>query len=195
MHLPILSCQWHKGRNLDFIKYWATVYQDVETNNHDYDRLIRREHYFPADIRTLFDWKNGMAINDHHTKLVSVNRIIENLKIVNSLKTRFDRAEFDTTFGKMSAIWQIFLLHLIDPKRFPIFDQHVYRAEMFLTQRRIVEQMPGTLKQKLNHYHQVYIPFFDNFRPPRIPGRRVDNALWTFGRFLKTEYGLPLTSQ
>jgi len=40
----------------------------------------------------------------------------------------------------MSAIWQIFLLHIIDPTNYPIFDQHVYRAHYYLEHRTIIDE-------------------------------------------------------
>lgn len=44
----------------------------------------------------------------------------------------------------MSPIRQIFLLNLIATRQFPIFDQHVYHAYCFITDRVIVETIQET---------------------------------------------------
>jgi hypothetical protein len=189
MNVPVIHCQWKKGQESAFIEYWSAVYWTTTKVNPFYDEVIKQSRFSKSDIRGLFDWKNGIPINGHRQKTASVEWVLRHLSVVNRLKQQsFDQEVFDKHFGKMSAIWQIFLLNLIDPRRFPIFDQHVYRTYRFITDRTIVDAVPGTRQQKLELYHGKFIPFFNEIRPSRMPIRRVDNALWTFGRFLKSTY-------
>jgi len=57
-------------------------------------------------------------------------------------------------------IWKIFLLHIIDPKRYPIFDQHVYRAYDFLTKNKTIGILSSN-KRKEDIYFSEYISFFN----------------------------------
>ncbi len=105
--------------------------------------------------------------------------------------------EYDSHFGDISAIWRIFLYHIIQPKVLPIFDQHVYRAYAAITKLERKE-LPLNNKEKLRIYKEEYHPFFFDF-----PGMNrtndfickytvfdMDKALWTFGRALKNSPSL-----
>jgi hypothetical protein len=188
MKVPVIHCGWKKGQERAFIEHWSEVYRTTTKINAFYDQVIDQERFSKSEIRSLFDWKNGIPINGHPQKTASVEAVLSQLPLLNKLKQNFDQQLFNKHFGAMSAIWQIFLLNLTDPRQFPIFDQHVYRAYRFITDRVIVDTIPGTRRRQLKLYHEQYIPFFSAIRPPRMPIRRVDNALWTFGRFLKSTY-------
>lgn len=109
----------------------------------------------------LFEWKNGMKINGHLRKQASIVKVISKLTQVNKLKADFDLLYFKRHFSDISAIWQIFLLHIIQPTQFPIFDQHVYRAHIFLLDKTITE-IPTHQPYKLNYYYDNYLPFFSH---------------------------------
>lgn len=192
MKVPVIYYQWKKGHERAFIEYWSAVYWTTTKVNPFYDQVVGQPSFSKSDIRGLFDWKNGIPINGHRQKTASVEWVLRHLTMVNELKQSFDKEVFDEHFGRMSAIWQIFLLNLIDHRRFPIFDQHVYRAYRFITDRIIADKIPGTRQRQLELFHGKYIPFFNGIRPPRMPVRQVDRALWTFGRFLKSRYAASL---
>jgi hypothetical protein len=84
------------------------------------------------------------------------------------------------------AIWRIFWLHLQHPGHFPIYDQHVHRAMAFMLMWTDIE-IPGRDRKKVQSYLENYRSFFDGFS--ECDRRQVDRALWTFGRFLKSDYG------
>ncbi len=116
-----------------------------------------------------------------------LSQVLEHEELIHELKREFDQAKFDSTFGRMSAIWQIFLLHIIKPSTWPIFDQHVYRAFMFIQHQEDEKPLPFAQKSKLEIFHKEYCPFFldmlelvddyDHFE--------IDKALWTFGKMIK----------
>jgi hypothetical protein len=70
--------------------------------------------------------------------------------------------------------------------RYPIYDQHVHRAMAFM-QGGHEWEIPYYNPTKVRSYLGSYVPFFDSFAP--IERRRVDRALWAFGKFLATPYG------
>ena len=81
------------------------------------------------------------------------------------------------------AIWNIFYLHCLDHDRWPIFDQHTYRAMNYMT-KGIILEIPESNRKKYLAYQNEYIPFYDSMRSTNH--RNTDRALFSFGKFLKT---------
>lgn len=191
MTLPFLSFKYKKTDTYDeFIEFWSDYYIYL-VNDKLYSDRINNTRFTQSDIQALFEWKNGMKVNEHPTKQISIDKVKSRIKVVNRLKTDFDLTLFENTFCDIGAIWQIFLLHVIQPTQFPIFDQHVYRAHIFLTQQKL-EEISNNQKQKLEYYHNSYIPYFDGIKTNITDLRKIDAALWAFGKFLKTNYAKKL---
>lgn len=170
-----------------FIDYWAKAY-DYLAKNSDYDRFVaERDDTFVFDkinLRKLFEWKNKTGDKLTAKKEKTVDRLIDNLPLINQLRKQWDDKLFHTQFGKISAVWQTYLMHIIQPTRFPIFDQHVYRAHVYLRTGRN-EELNGTTKQKVNAY-QAYRTFFDEVKQASgNSSRDLDKAFWSFGRFIR----------
>lgn len=148
------------------------------------DTIISKSEYSGNDLENLFKWKNGMNLSAK--KLNSCNKNILGKEIeMNHFKKKFDQKEFNTQFFHVSAIWQIFLLHIINHVEFPIFDQHVYRAFLYF-QNKTDHKLPSSKKEILKIYHEEYCEFF--FKLKKATGFdsfRVDKALWTFGKLIK----------
>ena len=151
-----------------------------------YQNSIDKGTFSARDIENLFQWKNGMKLSGKKRK--TLDGITHRLEIINGLKTNFDLGAFQNEFGKIAIIWKIFLLHIISPQRYPIFDQHVCRAFHFLQ----YSSLSGSLTEKI--YFQDYVPFFDSVAKISSASRkRTDEALMMFGKFLKTEYGIEVS--
>lgn len=80
------------------------------------------------------------------------------------------------------AIWNIFHAHCLYPDRWPIFDQHVCRALWYMLKGELRE-IPVKDSEKLRVYRESYVSFHSSFGP--VPERRLDEALFMFGKFLK----------
>ncbi|AFY19330.1 hypothetical protein [Pseudomonas sp. UW4] len=127
-------------------------------------------------LRQLFEWKNGIEkIAGRKVQSIAANY---NTSFKDDPATRYlDHKQSG------SAIWNIFYLHCLLPREWPIFDQHVFRAMRYMKTGKI-EEIPGTSKRKYEVYQQEYIPFFKAFGG--MEQRKVDTALFAFGKFLKT---------
>lgn len=190
MMLPFLNFTYHKNDYKTFVNFWSDFYIISPKDNLYTDR-INKSKFTKTDIELLFEWKNGMKVNGHIPKQASIDKVVSRLTQVNNLKTRFDMPYFKTYFFDIAAIWQIFLLHTIQPLQFPIFDQHVYRAHIFLLDKTITE-IPNNQAYKLKYYHKDYLPFFNTLKSEITDLRKIDCALWAFGKFLKTPYAKKL---
>jgi hypothetical protein len=190
MTLPYLKITYQNTDYKTFVDFWSKYYIISPKDNLYTDR-INKSKFTKIDIEKLFEWKNGMKINGHKQKEISIEKITSRLNQINKLKADFDIMYFNRYFSNIAAIWQIFLLHIIKPKKFPIFDQHVYRAHTFLLDKKIIE-IPNIQLSKLKYYHNNYLPFFDKIKSEITNLRQIDLALWTFGKFLKTDYAKKL---
>ncbi len=72
-------------------------------------------------------------------------------------------------------------LHIMHPKKHPIFDRNVYRAMAYLRSGTIKE-IPSKNIDKQRIYIEEYIPFYNEFRD--YEDRKVDQALFSFGKNL-----------
>jgi len=183
MRLPILQ----QAENEDlksFVDFWSKGYyyplEDL------YNTRIHKEQYNESDIQEFFIWKNGMNLSK--LKQTSLNnKIISKTDLINRYKRidDIDINRFNLDFNSVSAVWRIFLLHIIKPNRFPIYDQHINRAYNYIhgiDYSNISSTMSN--KQKEEFYFGTYLNFIsslDNFNL-----KKLDEAFFTFGQFINT---------
>jgi len=166
-----------------FIDCWSRFYN--YGGDEMYFRIIKNNPIKKDDIRELFKWKNGMRLaplkdNSLETKIVPKLELINALK--NDRKITFQT--INENFKDVSAIWRIFLAHIIKPDEFPIFDQHVYRSMIYLQTNKI-EEMKNNNQIKLHKYEHEYLKFFNSISLEITDYKKYDEAMWVFGKFLK----------
>lgn len=78
----------------------------------------------------------------------------------------------------------------------PVFDQHAFRSFWYLTTGNVqeikdvlTEAIPVTHleRAKKSLYNSKYLPFAHQFTHKNISLRKVDQAMYGFGKFLKSE--------
>jgi hypothetical protein len=184
LSFPVLSVILSKNA-IVFVDNWAKMYN--YPGYHRYEELLRLTAWKYDDLLELFTWKNGMPLSGKKV-LVFERYIAAHIDSINQLRTHFDKEKFDRLFFPLSAIWRIFLLHIVNP-RYPIFDQHVYRAMIYIRQQNF-QELPQSKAQRMRIYHEEYLSFFSELKAcyGGYSEKVVDNALWAFGRFLKEHY-------
>jgi hypothetical protein len=173
----------------EFVSYWSRFY--IYPLDYLYTERIAKKQFTSDDVTKLFIWKNARVFSQR--KQLTLDKINSKLGIVNELKRNFSLDTFSEEFVDISAIWKLYLLHIIVPQRFPIFDQHVCRAYNFVVQNEIKE-IPSANSSKEGLYFESYVPFFNDVASEDISRKKMDEALWTFGKFLKTDYGKTIVS-
>jgi hypothetical protein len=166
----------------EFIEYWKSQYNyprmELYNNN-----IILQQLDLP-NLRELYEWKNGMKLSSAKSR--SLTKIAAELPLINHYKMKgIDQVEFNKRFDWMSTVWKVYLMHIISPTEYPIFDQHVYRAFCYL-QKQVKEDSLGTNKQKETIYYEHYIHFYGDFKDAseKFNEKEIDSALWAFGKFL-----------
>ncbi len=173
----------------EFVKFWKKLYlypfEDIYLNR------INKNTFTKGDIEKLFTWKNGMKFSQK--KLKTIKKLKNKIDTINNLKREMNLEIFKSQFSDISTIWKIYLLHIINPSKYPIFDQHVFRAFIFLKTGNIRE-IPSSNKKKEKIYFEEYLPFFDSLNKKELSTKEIDEALWAFGKFLKTNYAHIISS-
>lgn len=177
------TIEWKDADRQEFVRFWADRYRD--RNEHLYLQHIGGPLTADA-VWDLFTWKNGGNLTGGQQRSVQ-NNYIARLDELDDLPPDLDGAEFLQRWARGGAIWRIFWLHCWSPRRFPIYDQHVYRAAA-----QICEWAEAEISEsdavKVATYFELYLPFW---RELGINTREADQALWTLGKFLKAENGPP----
>ena len=171
-----------------FIQFWETIY-NYSSSSDAYDKYVvnRPVNFILTDshIRELYQWKNNTGETLAAPKAASVEKnIVAHIDVIQQLAVTWDDDTFVQYFGEMRTIWQTFLMHIIQPDLFPIFDQHVYRAYAYL-QWGEVSELKGTVKHQIALY-ETYQRFFKEIQSTsQCPPRSLDKAFWAFGKFIK----------
>ena len=154
-----------------FLDHWESKYSyKLEPS---YDNNIGQP-LTSERIDILYEWKNGGNLSAKKRQSVLTNYPTDP---PSNFQSRYLCAK-----QSGGAIWNIFYLHILDSSQWPIFDQHAYRSMKYLTEGKITE-IPSKKSKVYESYLDEYIPFLNNFE--ETDKRRIDKALFSFGRFLK----------
>jgi hypothetical protein len=174
MHYPVLK----PAPVSEFLATWSSWYtdsnEDLYTSNIGLRLNSRR-------VLDLFLWKNGGKLSASKLHSVRYN-FIARLSELESLPADTTPTQFLERFSRGGAIWRIYWLHCWRPDRYPIYDQHVHRAMVWIRENRC-EEIPPQEKARVANYTERFLPFWREL--PQLPERGTDKALWTFGRFLR----------
>ena len=171
----------------EFVDYWKKKYR--YGNETVYQCHIDKDLTKDIEsLQTLFVWKNSHR-KPSRNKQKSIDEKINWLNsdcVKNCEKKQIiEKAEKKYLNCKEGgAIWNIFFLHCLDREKWPIYDQHTYRAMKFIKTGEIPEDEKNDY-EKYENYRKRYIPFFKS----KFKGcnrRDVDKALFAFGKFLET---------
>ncbi len=183
-----------------FISSWSSQYKSSEKKELRslYKKNIKLKRFTSFNLEELFAWKNGIVSRDgakvkmSKTKRKFLNNVLKHREDINELKSKWDIVRFDEIFKptEHAAIWNSFLMHIIRPNEYPIFDQHVYRSFYYLKTDR-VQELKGSNKKRTEIYREDYLPFFLQIKgKSKKRLKSVDEAMWAFGKFLKSYYQL-----
>lgn len=184
LNLPILQSE--QTSLLQFINFWSAFYTYP---NEDIYLLIKLPEYTESDLIRLFEWKNGMPLSALKQESLQ-KKVLSKIEYINQCKRsgKLNRDEFINQFSTLSFVWKIFLLHIIDPQSYPIYDQNIHRCFNFIHDRehhRISTSISEKNKQRF--YFEDYLPFINNLKG--IPQRKIDQAFFSFGQILNKKNG------
>ena len=167
-----------------FIVFWSRLYA---YNNAEQYQIIHKKELAQDDLIELYTWKNGMKLSAKKKESLSTN-ILGAVDEINRLRSSLtvDLDNFLIRFSKVSTVWKIFLLHICKPKVYPIYDQHIHRAYMYI-HNKDYSGISSTMseKKKLDFYFMQYLPFVEALKVKDM--KKMDEAFFAFGQFLNTK--------
>ena len=174
-----------------FVSEWSSKYRysledyynkNINNGLDDYESFLN-----------LFRWKNGMT-KISEKKLITVNGFWDNVNHLRELRKEFSWEIFEEVFkpSKSSAIWIIFLLHIINKEEFPIWDLYARKFYNLYCNGIIIDETMNTENYSL--YKNYYINWFNNFKTKnKLDGKKMSDAFFELGKFLKSIEGYPVT--
>jgi len=172
------------GRNkLDwcgFIEFWQQLYID---NN-----LTDQKLYYPyiKDLKggfldNLWLWKGGARFyRINRAAIERMKQYIEEIREFRKNDPGIDVLyEFSGKFFRSGVVYRVFFMHICCPSEYPIFDQHVFRAFIFLTTGKIIKT-----PRNMEEYKEYRKFVFKLHKKYQIGLRDIDKALMSFGQFL-----------
>lgn len=176
----------------EFVDFWSRRYFD--RNEALYTEYINCSQHTVDTLTALFRWKIGAFRFKSLLERSVKSRFLSNLEKAKTLPKDISAAQFLSTFPEGGAIHRIFWLHCWHPTRFPIYDQHVHRAMVFIETGQIEELESSSDETKIEKYLGSYLRFYEGFadvgsefdlKRDGLPGRIIDRALVTFGSCIR----------
>ena len=165
-----------------FMEHWSSFYAyEFEPN---YLENINDPFKNFDSFHQMYIWKNGMKLSKK--KYATIKKLYKKSRDFKRVSKIFSEELFEEKFNmhKNPGIWMMFLMHLFQPNNYPLFDQHVYRAHVFLNEGAIKE-IPTSNKRKYIFFKEVYIPWFMSLKSStKHSGKLLDESLFTLGQHL-----------
>lgn len=175
-----------------FVREWSAIYDYKD--EHKYTNNIKTGLDNDIALMKLFEWKNGTGDKIHDGKMKRVNDFKSKREELKQLKKNFSLEKFEELIepNKGSVIWKIFLLHIVKPERYPIYDQHVYRSFRFFT-KGAIEERPKKDKDYYETYKNEYVDWFNALKEKYgLNPREMDKSFFMYGRTLKLLNSKPI---
>lgn len=138
---------------------------------------------------------NTYNVNKHKEILCSPEffQWIQEVKEIRSFDERKvnDLSCVFNLYGKDSIVIPTFILHVISPEIYPLYDQHVERAKRILLAQEVRfprDEINLTTYREYQSFFQDIVEASFGQQPKRADIKKVDNALWSFGKWFKDQH-------
>jgi len=153
------------------IRVRGVLYSKALPKPNTYDSIKHRPIYQSEDF---YYWAKDVM------KLTSFNS-----EVVSEITYRFK------IWSNNSIVLPSFLSHILNPQTFPIYDQHVERTRRFFFNLPLNTDSTLLDINTYAEYHSFWLELLselgmkNTFTAPIEDIKKVDNALWTIGKYLK----------
>lgn len=187
-----------------FVDFWSKFYSDTvrilnseELINY-YAELNLTNNLTEENVVRLLRWKDPFLLT--HPSGASSNEPRDNRRVVKVLAklgsiNQFRNNQSSEADMKRAAqevfqdgiVWRAFLLHIAKPPMYPIADQNVFRACSLHTGLQRDNQTWDTYESYCNYFQQITESVGVDRTVANVTElKRIDNALFEFGKSLNT---------
>jgi hypothetical protein len=167
----IAMLHWKDGKvsldDIGNIKVGEKRYYLSQAKPNTYNVL---KHYEILNSQAFFDWAREVAT----LKSFDTNKIEE-------LRSRFQ------LYNQNAIVLPAFILHCLNPLVFPIYDQHVERAKRALLAEPIYFSTSSLNANSYTEYQSFFQSFLSSASQNIEYMKKVDSALWSFGKWLNQQ--------
>jgi len=147
------------------------------------------------NVSLLWRWKNQRYGSPFTGPTQQILGDINAFRRLGSAGEQEEREFWERAYGiSPRIVWQVFLFHMARPDDYPIFDRHVMRAYIAIT-TGYLRLNPGEASMLCRSYDRFcstyggYKGFFLQLvAETGFPPKKVDRALWAFGRHLRRQH-------
>jgi hypothetical protein len=161
-----------------FVNNWAGVFPLPDEEN--YRVHLRKKVHDEESLRFLFHWKFRVAQGSKKEEWLIT--VLQKIALINEWKQQkaFDPQVILSAFPGLPSEWKLFLLHLLQPEKYPFFSAYTMAAYASVTENDLKSV---ARKRREKFYLEIFIPFIrQEFYD--IPMHKTDQALYAFGKFI-----------
>jgi hypothetical protein len=175
----------------DLVEYWEQFYED--SKQHPDSEFLAHLKWKGGkltadDIRYLFRWKYRPVPS------WDPRPVLRQLRELNQLRFKEGSSvtEFAKAFSKEGLVKRFFICHIMNPRKYPVWDQYVLKAHLLISSRERELDETSKLIREESEYESYRINF--NSWVTQVPSktrdsaeyppfRRLDRALFAMGRY------------
>jgi hypothetical protein len=170
-----------------FVEFWSQFYDYKSPFELNYDKHIKIGKPFThKDILELFEFVYHTGLGRIRTEAIK-DKIYPHLDYINDMKFEdsIKLDEFHSKFESSPAVTRTFLLHIIKPNVYPLYDQNIHVAYNIIHGiDSDIYPFPRRNEDKMKFYFRKLVPFIESNRGIHSL-KKIDEALNSFGQLVK----------
>ena len=170
-----------------FIDLWSQMYDHQNAYEHNYVNHIKPDKPFThKDLLELYEWLTGAGLGRIRTAAIK-DKIYAHIDYINDMKfeNSINIDEFQKKFSSVSAVSRIFLLHLIKPEVYPLYDTNIHIAYNYIHGISNEQQpYPRREEDRMKFYFRKILPFVTSIKGNNSI-KKVDEALNSYGQMVR----------
>ena len=170
-----------------FIEFWIQLYDHNSPWETNYEKHLKVGKPFThKDILQLFEWENQAGLGRIRAEAIK-DKIYPHLEYINDMKFEdlINLDEFHSKFETVQAVSRTFLLHIMKPEVYPLYDQNIHVAYNFIHGiDSDIYPFPKRPEDKIKFYFRKLIPFIESVRGS-LSLKKIDEALNSYGQMIK----------
>ena len=167
-----------------FVNFWCKHYHDPRHDIYvqNIGKPLNRQR-----ARALICWRSRTGYTKEQRAVIE-KEFLARIEVARAMPRATSAERWLEEFPRGGAMLRLFWLHIWQPRRFPLFDSHIYRASCHVL--GLAHQSPSKLGEvgQIRFYIDHYLGLYQCFEG--LDARKVEPALHALGLFL-TRYGFP----
>lgn len=179
----------------EFVEFWEGFYRSTIPDDVYQANLNIGNELTMENVALLWRWKNQRYGSPLIGPTQQILGDINAFRRLESIEEQEERGFWERAYAiSPRIVWQVFLFHMARPDDYPIFDRHVMRSYTAITTGylRLNPREANMVCRSYDRFRSSYGGYRDFFlqmvKETGFPPKKVDRALWAFGRHLRRQH-------